>query len=77
MLQRMKSGRALVVGPWWLRFSAALGGWSLYAFRRRLAWKPIDYSRTFIVEGEGRTARLPAIRKLDLGPTPTKDSNHG
>lgn len=54
------------IGPWWLFYSKGLGGWSFYAFRKRLAWKPIDYSKTFLVEGEGRIHHLPLIHSLDL-----------
>lgn len=36
-----------VIGPWWLRltFTTAPFAFSFYAFRRRIAWKPIDYAR--------------------------------
>ncbi|WP_367347604.1 hypothetical protein [Sphingobium yanoikuyae] len=33
------------VGPAWLRLTWCRYGWSLWAFKRRIAWKPIDYTK--------------------------------
>jgi hypothetical protein len=59
--------RGWVVGPWWLRL--ALGpygnGWSIHAFRRVVAMRPIDYSQAPFVNGK-RTWGFPRIASLDL-----------
>lgn len=40
-------GTTYRVGPWWLHLTVLnrFEAWSLYYRRRRIAWKPIDYSR--------------------------------
>lgn len=59
------------IGPWWARFTIGPygNGWSFYAFRRRLAWRPIDYSKTRFVQGR-RVWGLPRIAGLDLRKNP-------
>ncbi|MBB4642356.1 hypothetical protein HNQ99_002681 [Rhizorhapis suberifaciens] len=39
-------GRTVRIDPWWLRFTWCRYGWSLYILRRRIACKPIDYTKT-------------------------------
>ncbi len=55
------------LGPWWAHLSVApaFNGWSFYVFRRRIAWRPIDYDQTTIVDGV-RCWGLPHVRRLDL-----------
>lgn len=38
-------GRNFSIGPWWCNFTWCPYGWSFYTFRRRIAWKPINYSK--------------------------------
>lgn len=42
---RDRLGLHIEVGPWWLRFAWCRYGWSLWAFRRQIFCKPIDYSK--------------------------------
>lgn len=43
-ISKCRLGHTFHIGPPWLRFTWCRYGWSLYAFRRRIAWKPIDYN---------------------------------
>lgn len=55
------------IGPSWLRLCIGPygNGWAFYAFRRRIAWKPIDYDQAAIFSGVRRWG-YPKIMALDL-----------
>lgn len=42
---RCRLGRTYLIGPHWLHLTWNRHGWSFYAFKRRIAWKPIDYTK--------------------------------
>jgi hypothetical protein len=54
-------------GPWWLRLTVGPygNGWTLRFRRYLIAWRPIDYDKTVIVNGV-RKWGYPRIAALDL-----------